>query len=774
MKKAIKLADDKIKTKQFLSARTIPVPKLYAIIKDYQELEKFDFNTLPQQFVIKPNHGYGGEGIIPVLGRKDNFYLLNNGKKLGKEEVKDHITDILDGRFSISNIADSAFFEQLIISDERIGRYSYAGLPDIRLVVHNLIPVMAMLRLPTQESNGKANLHLGAVGVGIDIAKGEATHTAYKNKIIEELPNQMGKIRGLKIPFWDDILLIASKVQLITNLGYLAVDICIDKNSGPVLLEINARAGLAVQIANLAPLRKRLQRVEGLKVMSPTKGVRIAKDMFGNIVEKEITQLSGKIVIRSDEDVEIIRKKGNLRLKAKISNTEERSLIDEDAAQKAGLLDDTENYDDEKSTLKLKFTLQSKRISTIVDVEKISGDKHKMVIGKRDLSDFLIDATPRKESPIEKIRHLTQKIEPKKSKINFSEIDRDLINIDNKIKLLYHIRPLNLEKEEGKFFENTAKNPQFEYPHLKFDPLDLIDKLNKITPDKSPLGHIYEAKKREISDKIALLESIDEEGFSEITAKLFGKPTAEDINHCKDMIIRNLHKNDQKEEELYNIKEVKTEFEKAFLEYGLKKWKVKIKENLVSGCVAGKNNCLFIRSDVKFSKDRIKSLIVHEIETHILTAENGKLQPYELFNRGLADYLETQEGLAMYNVEKQCGISFEENYKAQAHVLAIDIGLKGGGFSDIYHNLFALGIPPKNAFRSALKAKRGFMDTKKGGAFTKDYIYYKGYFQIKSFVQNGGDIRELYLGKLNLNDLDLIKQISGIQNAAILPKWLAK
>jgi len=163
--------------------------------------------------------------------------------------------------------------------------------------------VMAMLRLPTKDSDGKANMHLGAVGVGIDISKGETTYIAYKNRIIDEVPGA-GPIRGLKIPYWDDILMIASKCQLITNLGYMAVDIAIDKTSGPVLIEINARAGLAVQIANLAPLKKRLQRIEGVKVTTPIKGVRIAKDMFGNVVEKGIHQVSGKTLVGAEEIVE--------------------------------------------------------------------------------------------------------------------------------------------------------------------------------------------------------------------------------------------------------------------------------------------------------------------------------------------------------------------------------------------------------------------------------------------------------------------------------------
>ncbi|MBI2634822.1 DUF1704 domain-containing protein [Candidatus Peregrinibacteria bacterium] len=772
--KAIRFADDKIKTKQFLAARDIPVPKLYGIIHDNAELEKFDFNSLPNQFALKPNKGFGGEGIIPVAEKKNNYLVSVSGKRYSKHYIKNHIRDILDGQYSITNMADYAFFEQLIVSDERIGKYSYAGLPDIRIVVHNLIPVMAMLRLPTKESQGKANLHQGAVGVGIDIAKGECTHIAYKNRIIEELPDGLGRIAGTKIPFWDDLLTIASRIQLITNLGYMAADLCIDKNIGPVLLEINARAGLGVQIANLAPLRKRLQRIEGVKVTTPQKGVRIAKDMFGHSVEKEIAQISGKEIIGTEEKVEIIQKKDTFRVLAKVDTTKRISILDEELAAKYGLLDNEKNYDDEKSTLKIKFTLKNRRIQTVVDIEKIISDKHKMILGSRDLQDFLID-TSAKEPKTEK-RPVSQ---PAKqvifnNRINFSEIDKQLMNIDNKIKLLFHIRPVNIAAEQEKFLKNPVKNPQFEYPKLKFDPLELVDSLNKIQMDDSPLGEIFAAKKREIALKIKLLESINETDFSETSIQLFGKPTAEEIENCEMLIgkidIKRENRRNENEENL-DAEYAREKFEKAFAKYNLNHWKVGIKEDLVSNCVAGKNNRLFVKKSAKFTKERIEALIVHEIETHILTAENGKMQPYEIFNRGLANYLKTQEGLAVYNVEQQQNAPFEKNHKAMAHVLAIDMALKGT-FIEVFDKLLNLNFSKEQAFRSALKSKRGFMDTGRKGAFTKDYIYYYGYHEIKSFAQKGGDLKKLYIGKLDVADLDKIKGIPGIIEPKILPTWL--
>src|SRR5690606_6480530 len=102
-------------------------------------------------------------------------------------------------------------------------------------------------------------------------------------KKIDGVPGY-GEVRGFKLPHWEEMLLIASRVQQVTNLGFAAVDIVLDKAMGPALLEINARAGLAVQVANMAPLRKRLERIEGIKVNSPEKGVRIAQDIFGQKV----------------------------------------------------------------------------------------------------------------------------------------------------------------------------------------------------------------------------------------------------------------------------------------------------------------------------------------------------------------------------------------------------------------------------------------------------------------------------------------------------------
>jgi len=208
----------------------------------------------------------------------------------------------------------------------------------------------------------------------------------------------------------------------------------------------------------------------------------------------------------------------------------------------------------------------------------------------------------------------------------------------------------------------------------------------------------------------------------------------------------------------------------VFKQYGLNKWETKIKDNMVSDAVAGKNNRLFLRKGALFSDSRLDNLIVHEIETHILTAENGKNQKFELFNKGFANYLETQEGLAIYNIISK---NKEEKYLyiAISLVYAVNMALKHS-FIDIFEKMLSFKIPPERAFRTALKVKRGIENTEDPGGFTKDFLYYKGYKKIKDYVDRSGKIKDLYIGKFSIDDIELIRQISEIKDPKYLPKWL--
>ena len=305
-KRYVRLADNKLLTKKNLKKANIPTPNLFAVISTRRELLEFDWHKLPESFVIKPNLGFGGEGIIIIYGHKKNGnFVTGGGKELTEDDLVIHTSNILDGNFSLGNAPDVAICEQRIQLSSFMKPYSYKGIPDLRIVVYNKVPVMAMLRLPTKRSGGKANLHQGGVGVGIDIATGRTTHAVAKGfwleKDIDLHPDTRAPLRGVSIPQWKDILLLAVRASIVSGLGYSGIDIVLDKELGPLILEINARPGLSIQNANLSPLDDRLKRVRGLKIETAERGVKIAQNLFGGEIEQEIEGMSGKQIISNTQ-----------------------------------------------------------------------------------------------------------------------------------------------------------------------------------------------------------------------------------------------------------------------------------------------------------------------------------------------------------------------------------------------------------------------------------------------------------------------------------------
>ncbi len=435
-RRAIRLADDKLATKELLRGVGVPVPKTYGIIENIKDLDAFKWGKLPKSFVLKPNRGLGGEGIIVFKKRFKNGNLLRvNGSRMSTGELRVHLNDILDGRYSMSGTPDIAFFEEKLTAHKAFSPYFPSGVPDIRVLCYNSVPVMAEMRLPTSTSQGKANLHLGGVGVGIDIATGVTTTAVIRGKIIDETPDTKMQIAGFQIPKWDEILQIAVESQRMSGIGYLGADVVVDQKRGPVILELNARAGLAIQVANLAPLRYRLERVERLEVKSAKHGVQIAKNLFGGEIETEIEEISGKQVLGIIEKVRLIGKNGKeIEVEAKIDTGADSSSIDEDLAKKLGFKDlitffnkvdlpDKVDKSDEiklgkKLTKKFKaqrkdladvvvvfsshgfsirprvrigFELSGVRINSKVSVVKRENLKYSMIVGRRDLKKFLVE-----------------------------------------------------------------------------------------------------------------------------------------------------------------------------------------------------------------------------------------------------------------------------------------------------------------------------------------------------------------------------------------------
>jgi len=340
-KRGMEIADNKLLCKRVLKKNNLGVSALIAKIKNHEELEQFDWNSLPSSFALKPNRGFGGEGIVVVYAKKkgrNDAWVKANGSIITVEDLKSHIRNILDGSFSLANTPDIAFFEERLKLLKLFKPYSYKGIPDIRVIVFNHVPVMAMLRLPTKASDGKANLQQGAIGVGIDLATGTTTTAIIgKGHLIEYVPDTRLVLSGIKIPYWKEILRMSVEAQTLSGLGFLGADIAIDRDRGPVILELNARPGLSIQLANLAGLKGRLKRVAGLKIKTTERGIRVGRNLFGGEIEEEIEELSGKRVIGSIEKVKLIGKDGKeIEVEAKIDTGADSTSIDIELAKQLG------------------------------------------------------------------------------------------------------------------------------------------------------------------------------------------------------------------------------------------------------------------------------------------------------------------------------------------------------------------------------------------------------------------------------------------------------
>lgn len=257
--------DDKLLTKQLAIATGLPVPELYAVVREEHEIAGLHEKLAGrEQFVVKPAHGSGGDGILVITGRRGDKYRRSNSLLMSRGEFEHHLSNGLSGLFSLGGQPDHLLIEYCVQFDPIFDQVSYRGVPDVRIIVFLGYPVMAMIRLPTRMSDGKANLHQGAIGVGIDIPTGITRRGVWGTEIIREHPDTEHSIVGLQIPHWPDLLQMAARCYELSGLGYVGVDFVLDRNLGPMILELNARPGLAIQIANGNGLGHRLAKVEAL------------------------------------------------------------------------------------------------------------------------------------------------------------------------------------------------------------------------------------------------------------------------------------------------------------------------------------------------------------------------------------------------------------------------------------------------------------------------------------------------------------------------------
>ncbi len=394
----------KYATKILLQHNAIATAKIHGILTSIEDINEFEWQTLEKNFVIKPTDGNAGKGVVIFRSRneKDGTWLETTGDIWTLDAIKLHCFDILDGQYSTYGSNHNIIIEERIPIHPVFVKYAYKGTPDVRIIVFNQVPVMAMLRLPTAESEGRANLHQGAIGVGIDIATGITTKGITGNGVpINTLAEGKRKLNGIKIPQWKKALQVAVEAAQVAGLMFSGVDLFISEADGPLIVELNANPGLSIQLANGAGLRRRLERVRDLQVLNPEHGVKIGQALFAESFADKIKAEDGLLIVPPRTQVYVYENevtKKRHETEALLNTGRFRSAISRALAEDLHLINtndllwfQTEKDESKAPVVEVYFRLKERKVKTaMVVLKRLDKSPYKVEIGRNDLSGFLV------------------------------------------------------------------------------------------------------------------------------------------------------------------------------------------------------------------------------------------------------------------------------------------------------------------------------------------------------------------------------------------------
>jgi alpha-L-glutamate ligase-like protein len=257
-------ANDKALCKQVLEENNIPTPKTYCIIESMSEIdEKLNAVINLDDIVVKPAMGNGGQGILILKKIGSNSWETPSGSIISKKELVFHISNILFGKYS-KKLFDKVIIEYRLMPHSDFQKIFKKGVPDFRIILLNAQPVMAMLLMPTEESDGKANLHAGAIGLGVDLETGRLTrgYNQITDEMVSRHPDSKVLFEGMLLPDWEKTLAISIATAKVFPLNYLGIDIVYDEKLGPMVIEINSRPGMQIQNVNAIGLKKLIDKID--------------------------------------------------------------------------------------------------------------------------------------------------------------------------------------------------------------------------------------------------------------------------------------------------------------------------------------------------------------------------------------------------------------------------------------------------------------------------------------------------------------------------------
>ncbi len=355
--------------------------------------------------------------------------------------------------------------------------------------------------------------------------------------------------------------------------------------------------------------------------------------------------------------------------------------------------------------------------------------------------------------------------------------DKALARLGDKLRIIYYIDPVNLRSEKREFFKHwlnqEVHNPVFRYPKIDIDLEKIEHDLEALRIEShNTIGGMLAKKRKRLLTRVALLRHRGRPAFPRFSYELYGRPSMGLVSYAAGLLERLRNKQYEHKRTITSKKAVSL-FRKTLAGYKIN-WRVKEKRNLAAKAgISSKKDVLVVRRGATFSKREIERLIAHEIETHIFRVENGRLQPYSLFAQGFPGPETTEEGLAVWNEFRHVKKDYERRRIIAGRTLGVEYALKHS-FFEVFDRLVQFNLHPESVWDICVRAKRGLRDTSQKGAFTKDHHYLKGYLRVKQFRSEGGDLRDLYIGKINIQNVERLSKLANVVPPRFLPRYLTK
>ena len=334
------------------------------------------------------------------------------------------------------------------------------------------------------------------------------------------------------------------------------------------------------------------------------------------------------------------------------------------------------------------------------------------------------------------------------------KVDKSLYQLTKKLEVLSYVTPLNLESEQKKFLKYKGdKNPNFKYRQIIDHPFEFKRKLYSLKLEDIKdvsVARLYRDVIQSYSDKIDMLNTIGTDKFFFNSLRYFGQPNETDLRNAH--FILNCP-DDEKESEIINVERIKEIFEKEISNYGFEA-KVEITKSITAEImVLNFKRKVLLKHGSKLSLDSVKALVHHEIGVHMVTTMNAVNQPLNIFKLGFPNNTYTQEGIAVLTEYLSGHLTIRRLKELALRVVAVDLMINGLDFKSVYHEMVnSYYLSENEAFILTTRIFRG-------GGFTKDHLYLKGFIRILKLWEAGKSLNPLLLGKNSIQYYDLYKEM---------------